>query len=339
MASASGAFLVAQILVGASRIPLSVETTAAIALVLVWSATVIEPIVRFWLVARDLPAVQAWRLRSLSIGFAGVVAILLFTITVGAIASSPAVEIAIQLIVLLIVPLLYVSFAPPAWLRREWRATEEEGLRAFMQDLLLLSEDSRALADRALDWAMRLAGGASAAAFAPDGLLLAARGLDPQQVREVHEGIANLEIGANRITVRGADTNLLVLPIGGPGGAGRLAVLAGPFTPGFGADEVSRLHQFMSAVAAALERAELLERLKETNARLVESNKHKSVFLASMSHELRTPLNAILGFSELLIDTPPDQPPAATKKRYLEQIHSSGQHLLGLINDILDLSK
>ncbi|OLE81457.1 MAG: hypothetical protein AUG06_01215 [Actinobacteria bacterium 13_1_20CM_2_65_11] len=63
------------------------------------------------------------------------------------------------------------------------------------------------------------------------------------------------------------------------------------------------------------------------------------MFLASMSHELRTPLNAILGFSELLIDASEGQFPPATRKRFLEQIHSSGKHLLGLINDILDLSK
>jgi CheY-like chemotaxis protein/anti-sigma regulatory factor (Ser/Thr protein kinase) len=58
-----------------------------------------------------------------------------------------------------------------------------------------------------------------------------------------------------------------------------------------------------------------------------------------MSHELRTPLNAILGFSELLIDSTNGQFPPETRKRFLEQIHSSGKHLLGLINDILDLSK
>jgi CheY-like chemotaxis protein/two-component sensor histidine kinase len=58
-----------------------------------------------------------------------------------------------------------------------------------------------------------------------------------------------------------------------------------------------------------------------------------------MSHELRTPLNAILGFSELLIDTSDRQFPLATRQRFLGQIHSSGKHLLGLINDILDLSK
>jgi CheY-like chemotaxis protein/anti-sigma regulatory factor (Ser/Thr protein kinase) len=83
----------------------------------------------------------------------------------------------------------------------------------------------------------------------------------------------------------------------------------------------------------------LIEWLKETNDRLVDSDRHKSVFLASMSHELRTPLNAILGFSELLIDSPDGEYPTATRTRFLQQIHSSGKHLLGLINDILDLSK
>ena len=69
------------------------------------------------------------------------------------------------------------------------------------------------------------------------------------------------------------------------------------------------------------------------------ANHHKSVFLANMSHELRTPLNAILGFSQLLIDDLPGRIDAKTRLRFLNQINSSGQHLLGLINDILDLSK
>jgi signal transduction histidine kinase/DNA-binding response OmpR family regulator len=339
MAGGSVAFLAAQYLATAHAIPASFQTVAGIALVLIWSAAVVEPIVRFWLVARGLPAVQAWRLRALSLGFAGLVAILLFAVGAGAAATSQLVQIAIQVVVLLIVPLLYVSFAPPAWIRREWRASEEEGLRAFMQDLLLLHEDRLLLADRALEWAMRLAGGASAVAFAPDGSVLAVRGLDQQQVQEVQSRIANVQPGVNRISLQGEDATVLALPIGRPGDAGRLAVLAGPFTPGFGGDEISRVQQFMTAVAAALDRAQLLERLKEANTSLVEANKHKSVFLASMSHELRTPLNAILGFSELLIDSPADQISAATKKRFLEQIHSAGKHLLGLINDILDLSK
>jgi len=335
VAAASGLFLAARYFAG-PRYALA----AAIVLVLVWSALVTEPIVRFWLVARALPAVQAWRLRSLSLGFAGIVAILLFAIAASAAAASNSVvQLTIQVVVLAIVPLLYFSFSPPAWLRREWRASEEEGLRAFMQDTLLLKESRAVLANRALDWAMRLAGGASAAAFEADGALLASRGLDPDEVTQLKLAIGPLRPGVNHIELNGKGTSLLLLQIGGVSIGGRLAVLAGPFTPGFGTDEISRVQQFMTAVAAALDRARLLDQLKETNAQLQEANKHKSVFLASMSHELRTPLNAILGFSELLIDAPDGQHPRETRLRFLQQIHSSGKHLLGLINDILDLSK
>jgi PAS domain S-box-containing protein len=69
------------------------------------------------------------------------------------------------------------------------------------------------------------------------------------------------------------------------------------------------------------------------------ANRAKSQFLATMSHELRTPLNAILGFSELLSDDVTGHLDDATRRRFLDQIHTSGQHLLQLINDILDLSK
>jgi signal transduction histidine kinase/CheY-like chemotaxis protein len=87
---------------------------------------------------------------------------------------------------------------------------------------------------------------------------------------------------------------------------------------------------------------ELFERsqeLQHLNRELQAANKAKSIFLANMSHELRTPLNAILGFSELLIDDSSDHFGSQARKQFLEQIHSSGAHLLSLINDILDLSK
>jgi PAS domain S-box-containing protein len=78
--------------------------------------------------------------------------------------------------------------------------------------------------------------------------------------------------------------------------------------------------------------------LKEKNVELQHASRMKSEFLATMSHELRTPLNAIIGFSEALKDGLIG-PTTDTQQEYITDIFSSGQHLLSLINDILDLSK
>ncbi|HEV3405567.1 MAG TPA: hypothetical protein VG364_03125, partial [Candidatus Dormibacteraeota bacterium] len=115
----------------------ALQLAIVVAWILVWCACVVEPIVRFWLVARSLAAVQAWRLRSLSLGFGGLVAVLLFAISAGLLIRSQLITVVIEFVTLAIIPLLYASFAPPAWLRRQWRAGEEEGIRAFMEQLLV----------------------------------------------------------------------------------------------------------------------------------------------------------------------------------------------------------
>jgi PAS domain S-box-containing protein len=83
---------------------------------------------------------------------------------------------------------------------------------------------------------------------------------------------------------------------------------------------------------------ELNQKLEQRNREVERANRMKSEFLASMSHELRTPLNAIIGFSDLLKEQ--NAGPLNTKQmRYMDHIANGSRHLLGLINDILDLSK
>jgi signal transduction histidine kinase/DNA-binding response OmpR family regulator len=107
----------------------------------------------------------------------------------------------------------------------------------------------------------------------------------------------------------------------------------------FSREDVQRLSLLAGQVASTMEAAGLHSQLARANEELTRVSNHKSRFLANMSHELRTPLNAILGFSELLLDDTREGGDQRKRQSYLGHIHNSGQHLLGLINEVLDLAK
>ena len=108
----------------------------------------------------------------------------------------------------------------------------------------------------------------------------------------------------------------------------------GEFPP----EAVEVLKTFATQSALAIQNARLFREIADKSAQLEAASRHKSEFLANMSHELRTPLNAIIGFSEVLVDRMFGEL-NDKQDEYLKDIYASGQHLLSLINDILDLSK
>ena len=120
-------------------------------------------------------------------------------------------------------------------------------------------------------------------------------------------------------------------------GVGAILVLRNPPSP-FSAKELALLKTFADQAVIAIQNARLFNEIQDKSHQLELANKHKSEFLANMSHELRTPLNAIIGFSEALAEQMFGEV-NDKQLEYLKDIHSSGHHLLSLINDILDLSK
>jgi GAF domain-containing protein len=108
----------------------------------------------------------------------------------------------------------------------------------------------------------------------------------------------------------------------------------GEFEP----ETVRLLTTFATQSALAIQNARLFLEIEDKNRQLEVASQHKSEFLANMSHELRTPLNAIIGFSEVLGERMFGEL-NEKQEEYMKDIHASGQHLLSLINDILDLSK
>jgi signal transduction histidine kinase len=266
-----------------------IQTLALVAIIGIWAYCIFDPIATFWLAARGRPAVERARLRAISIGYAGVLAVFVFGTVAGAL-SDPA-TLVVDVAALAAVPTLYVAFFPPVWLRRIWRQLEEEQFRSALHDLLLYSPDRVTLADKALGWAERLVGGESAFIVDAGGDVLASKGMSTADARELTSRGKFLAPQDGREPRRVGAT--IVVPLELQQGRGAMVIRSDRLTPIFGDEELTRLGQYATSLSAGLDRVTL-------SSKIAALERAKTDFLNIASHELRGPMTVIKGYLTML---------------------------------------
>lgn len=269
-------------------------------------------------------------------------------------------------VIALLSGLAYVfAFLPPPWLRRLWQASAAYG---YSQEMMTapVSETEESIWNRLVTAASQVAGSDAAVLLIADGnepaRIVAVAGpkadrigalasTDIQPLLNIKDGgVHRIRRGRSEIEdefgslVDARFKSVVSFPVD----RGRLAILVhlSTYASLFGADDSSLLVALGRVAALLVERRAVLaeqesltQRLTMTVAALEAANQAKSDFVASMSHELRTPLTAIIGFSDLMRGERREDDSVVVPAEWVEHIHRSGNHLLGLINDVLDLAK
>jgi signal transduction histidine kinase len=158
---------------------------------------------------------------------------------------------------------------------------------------------------------------------------------EPVQIEDL---VTSPSTPARDIVARAGYRALLVVPLLGRDHVMGTLVVRRREPGAFPQNTVELLKTFAAQSVLAIQNAHLFTEIDEKSRQLEIASQHKSQFLANMSHELRTPLNAILGYTELILDNIYGETPEKMRE-VLDRLQANGKHLLGLINDVLDLSK
>src|SRR2546430_582340 len=230
-----------------------------------------------------------------------------------------------------------IAFAPPVLLKRAWR---EPALRTFLARAAAISpHDAPQTILHGLEVAIaRAAPGQSARIGLVDGTTESFAVGDDDQLLASAEVMGTVYESQTPRFIRTTAGATLAAPITGRGRRIGVLVVIGRRAPLFATDDLDLVQLLAEQAAIVLDGARLYEDLASANRDLSQATRVKSEFLANMSHELRTPLNAILGFSGLLSERLAG-PLNEKQTRFVRNIHEAGEHLLELINDVLDLSK
>ena len=244
------------------------QAAASVLLLAVWGGCVLEPVISFWVLTRDLPVVQRGRLRALTLAFGGLIVILAISVGTGLGGGGSRLSLATTALALVVAPLFYVTFAPPRWLRRVWREHEEEEFRNALSDLLLFSPDLQTMARRAAEWAGRLVGADGAVIGTAERPLLGVYGLDEVRAEALVKDLVFLPEGSGTAAIDVSGRAVRV-PLRSQVEGAAITVRAGQLTPLFGEDEIARLREFGHVLSSAMDRVVLFERVRR-NAELLD---------------------------------------------------------------------
>lgn len=150
--------------------------------------------------------------------------------------------------------------------------------------------------------------------------------------------VSNINDEVRYLSIAPSSSTAMISPISSGGDLIGLIVVEHNRVNAFTEEDLQLVSTLAGSLGAIVENSQLLDELQKTNEQLREVDRLKSQFLANMSHELRTPLNSIIGFSRVMLKGI-DGALTEMQEQDLTTIYNSGQHLLNLINDILDQAK
>ena len=173
----------------------------------------------------------------------------------------------------------------------------------------------------------------------PDRGYIAGRVISEGKVVQIEDTKADPEFRLTNVQSGFANVRtMLGVPLLREGNPIGMLVLTRSMVNPFTDKQIELVTTFADQAVIAIENVRLFDEIQDKSRQLAEASQHKSQFLANMSHELRTPLNAILGYTELILDNIYGDTPDKMRE-VLDRVQRNGKHLLGLINDVLDLSK
>jgi signal transduction histidine kinase/DNA-binding response OmpR family regulator len=356
------------LLVGSATVAILVRSVPTFALIAVGAFIAIEALAAGLLLleARGRHGPGAVRLM-LAAASTALFAATLVSAGIGSIQNEFASSAALVSIVLALLAAVgyLVAFAPPAVIGRAWQSS---GTVGYVRRLIeMAGEPADVLWAELAILATAVRGGSAFVVVPSDdgtGRVAASAGLTPSTIATDNgDGLSAAQLERLRaVAASGAEVPIddqIGLIVGGARPAGGISVLRLASTPLspllvlvfrhrslFEAADRELLVALGSQTAIVVERRlivaeqeELAARLRSTVEALRAASQAKSDFLASMSHELRTPLSAILGFSDLMQSEPAVDGNVTVPLEWVHHMHRGGEHLVSLINDVLDLAK